>query len=473
MRTKATAVKSRRNRDLTVKRTSNPTSRYWIPCVGLSSLAVLVISYIQLYSSPYLSDSHFEILNLEDSLVGEGPCKYHGNCPAGSVCAVGGTCRPYWNEKLPKLSQAPTTSLEAISDLKMKDCLMSCLKELSVEEEEQYGSVPVVGATYKAASPHHGCVLDFQRSTTSAGKIGSMESRPPDEEFRLAQRFRSVMRVDYVQSSFPNNKSNNNNPKPSFNDTAATSWRAFCHSPCEKDSDCPSNYECRGRTMYRPPNKETAVVFANRCQPKLPPLRRGEKNDDSMIVVTGANSGYFHGLSNFATSLYYWEPHRKMVVYNLGMSEAQLKEVEKYPNLLTLKWRDGFPSSFPPHISGNLKNYAWKSLAINESVHEHDSIFWFDGGGTIVGPLDPIEEIIQLHGVFLVKGQDADMERLTHPGKFRRRRPIKGTYNDYVRHSNLDCSILVLHSHVLFLVRLVFLLRLQQRELSRRSKLRR
>jgi hypothetical protein len=136
-----------------------------------------------------------------------------------------------------------------------------------------------------------------------------------------------------------------------------------------------------------------------------------------MVIVTGANTAYFSALYNFAASLRYWAPTKQLVVYNLGMDEDQKARVEQWPNVLTLKWKNGFPAAFPPHISADLKNYAWKSLAINESVHEHHSIFWFDAGGTIVGPLDAIEEIVELDGAFLAKGQDADMKSWTVPGE--------------------------------------------------------
>jgi hypothetical protein len=253
-----------------------------------------------------------------------------------------------------------------------------------VEDGIQYASIPVLQAMYPAARPHHGCVLDFQRSPRTTPWTDQ-----PTEEYAIAQRFRSVVRIDPLANG--------------------TSWRAFCHVLCHTDSDCPPKYQCQNRTMYRPTNPN--LSFPNRCQPIFPPT------DHDMVIVTGANSAYFSGLTNFAASLKYWAPSKRLVVYNLGMAEEQLKQVETWTNLLTLKWRYGFPSSFPQHISANLKNYAWKSLAINESVHEHNSIFWFDGGGTIVGPLDAIEEIVELHGVFLVKGQDNNMRQKTVPRK--------------------------------------------------------
>ena len=48
-----------------------------------------------------------------------------------------------------------------------------------------------------------------------------------------------------------------------------------------------------------------------------------------MVIVTGADQGYYNALRNFAASLKYWAPERKLVVYNLGMSDLQLKDIPK------------------------------------------------------------------------------------------------------------------------------------------------
>ena len=345
-----------------------------------------------LFLSSYIED-YREILNVAaesstNSMKGE-PCKYHANCQIGSVCAVGGTCEPYWNDKIPQDPTLHTSNLHQ----NFQQCVDLCLKELEVEENAHFGSIPVVKSTYVAAQPHHGCVIDFLRVRRT-----EPWAERPTLDYHLAQRFRSVVRVDPLH----------NNGNTTTKTTTTFTWRAFCHAPCHADSDCPNHYQCHNRTLDRP--SQHSLSFPNRCQPKL------AQHDHDMVIVTGANTDYFAALKNLAASLRYWAPTKRLVVYNLGMAEEQKSQVETWPNVLTLKWKHGFPAAFPPHVSENLKNYAWKSLAINESVHEHNSIFWFDAGGTIVGPLDAIEEIVELHGVFLVKGQDFDMKSWTVPG---------------------------------------------------------
>jgi hypothetical protein len=100
------------------------------------------------------------------------------------------------------------------------------------------------------------------------------------------------------------------------------------------------------------------------------------------------------------------------------MSDEQIDRVEKWPNVHRIHWKDGIPRSYPPHMQ-NLKNYAWKSIAVNESVHEYKSIFWLDAGATFTGPLDPIQDILHRDGIFLVKGQDASMKQLSHPSTYK------------------------------------------------------
>lgn len=55
--------------------------------------------------------------------------------------------------------------------------------------------------------------------------------------------------------------------------------------------------------------------------------------------------------------------------------------------------------------------------SVNETVHKYKSIFWMDAGSTLTGPVDPIEKILRIQGIMLVKGQDLNM-RLSHPGTY-------------------------------------------------------
>jgi hypothetical protein len=136
-----------------------------------------------------------------------------------------------------------------------------------------------------------------------------------------------------------------------------------------------------------------------------------------MVIVSGADSKYFEALQNLAASVKFWSPKRKLVVYNLGMTTDELAQVNSWSNLYKLHWESGIPGSYPPHVH-ELHNYAWKSIIINETVHLYRSIFWLDAGATFTGPVTPIQEIIQQHGIFLVTGQDEDMKLKSHPATY-------------------------------------------------------
>ncbi len=296
-------------------------------------------------------------------------CRYHGNCREGTVCDPTGFCQPYYQNET-------STTPQHIN------CVQTCLQELTNEELFQYGSIPVVQFTSVAAPPHTGCVIHFQRQRRTPKWTGD----PPSQAFRIAQRWRSVIRIDYAGQE--------------------NHWMVMCRQPCTTSEDCPKGLTCQGRRS----DNTKKLQWVRTCQPPQPYV-------SDMIVVSGCNDYYFHGLQNFAASLHYWAPHRKLVLYNLGMTTDQLTEAQEWPNVLAIRWPKGIPSSYPSHVQDDLSNYAWKSLVINETVHEFKSIFWLDAGATFVGPIEPIEEIVQLHGIFLVKGQDDHMKYRSHPGE--------------------------------------------------------
>jgi hypothetical protein len=99
-----------------------------------------------------------------------------------------------------------------------------------------------------------------------------------------------------------------------------------------------------------------------------------------------------------------------VVVYNLGgLGAEHIQTIESWENVLSVEWKDGVPEKYPPHVKKG-KIYAWKPIIVNETVVKYKSIFWLDAGNTVVGPITPIENIIQRTGLMLMKGQDNDMK---------------------------------------------------------------
>ena len=306
------------------------------------------------------------------------PCNYHGNCPIGTVCEgmamerTGRQCQPYLGQK----QRWNATS-------RFQFCIQECLRELTWDEWYFYGYEPNPIETYLALQGH-GCVIDYQRIRRNA--INRTNLTISLDEW-MKGRHHHVIRVDPVIPMNP--------MKPKNGDL----WRALCDDPCQIQTDCRHGLICTSHDGQ-----------FKTCQATT----RQTKHHD-MVIVTGANDKYFKALENFAGSVLYWGPQYPLVVYNLGLAKKQLSKVRTWPNLLALKWSDGIPTSYPDHVRTNLKNFAWKPIIINETVHEYKSIFWLDSGATFVGPIDRIEYIIHQHGLFLSQGQDNPMYNLSHP----------------------------------------------------------
>jgi hypothetical protein len=317
---------------------------------------------------------------VSDSRRKHPKCRYHGNCPVGEVCQ-NGLCDSYRNASKSLFDQGR-------HDL----CLESCLNELKVDEWYYHGSVPIVQGR---KSSENGCILMYQRKRKE--KVSTEQWTPPSFEEWLQQRFRRVIRTDPVSQ------------KKLGSDVLV--WNALCAFPCESNQDCPNELKCEGR----PASQTPPGILSS---PKTCRHSDNGKFSNDMMIISGSDIGYFDALENFAASLQFWSPRSRLVVYNLGMSDEQIGRVEKWPNVHRIHWKDGIPRSYPPHVQ-DLKNYAWKSIAVNESVHEYKSIFWLDAGATFTGPLDPIQDILHRDGIFLVKGQDASMKQLSHPSTYK------------------------------------------------------
>ena len=135
-----------------------------------------------------------------------------------------------------------------------------------------------------------------------------------------------------------------------------------------------------------------------------------------MVITTAADSSYFTGLTNLVGSLHFWEPHRTVGVFNLGMTAEQLEEVRSWNNV-ELHWADGIPVSHPAHVF-RLKTYAWKPLVLNDSLALYHTFLYLDAGCDVRGSLKSVKDILKYEGHFHVQGQDLDMTRTSHQGLY-------------------------------------------------------
>lgn len=144
-------------------------------------------------------------------------------------------------------------------------------------------------------------------------------------------------------------------------------------------------------------------------------------------IVSGADSKYFAALRNLVGSVHYWMPETAIIIFDLGLKQAELAEAARWDNC-EVRWASLGPpitalvdgrSARRPHIR-KLRVYAWKPVAIVAAMELHDRVLWVDAGSDLRGPIGPIEEILGRDGYFLVKGQDLDMTAKLHGGCLRR-----------------------------------------------------
>jgi Protein of unknown function (DUF1647) len=352
--------------------TKNDSSNLLVEPLGNSMPSLLTTqTYASSLRPRYLTKRKTAIIDVPPSVPGiiGQPCVYHGHCGVGTICnwisdsSDGATCQPLKQDFINSSFEESPCAQRCLTGLPSDAILM----ETSVSSK----------VSSKATNPP-ACALTFQR------KDGHKREGFDTITYETALKNHLVVRMDPILS------------RPHH-------WIALCYDACAT-SDCGvPGFLCQNSVClrdYKNDKDSTSVRLGT-----------------DMVIVSGADNSYFRSLTNLAGSIRYWAPTLKLVVYNLGMTEEQLRTIEKWGNLLELKWREGIPSHYPEHFK-MLKGYAWKPVAINESVHEYKQIFWLDAGSTITGPITPAINITRNTGIFLVKGQDSDMKPKSHPGMF-------------------------------------------------------
>lgn len=131
-------------------------------------------------------------------------------------------------------------------------------------------------------------------------------------------------------------------------------------------------------------------------------------SSQSMYFCTAANSQYFKRLVNLIGSIHAtnYEKTKEIAVFNLGLTTEQKKiltlidKVQLYeieitnPDLL----KNFIINSGDKTVPGW---YAWKPVAIKQSLEMFPYVLWVDAGTTILKPLDDLFEYINQKGYFL------------------------------------------------------------------------
>ena len=318
-------------------------------------------------------------------------------CVADPSSSMGGICQTYYDGEEKKNNDNEEVS----------SCLRSCLEQLQLDENflfESTVNVQWMGPSSDVAtsgSRPNGCIVRYQRKkiTDLERRTKKVEDLPLEKWWHNARAHR-IVRIDPFLAN------------PTDQKDHPQEWMALCYNPCLTNEDCinTKGFQCH----------EQLKVCRRREDDYWTPT---EETRHDLVFLSAANDSYFEALKNLAASLRYWAPQHKLVVYNLGLSQERVAEMQKpgnpdWSNLLKVQWEKGIPSHYPPHISVG-KKYAWKPLAINESLHEHHSVFWLDAGSTMVGNWTEALRIVRQTGIFLVKGQDLDMKARSHQDTYR------------------------------------------------------
>eukprot|EP00977_Amphora_coffeiformis_P009638 scaffold2219_cov177-Amphora_coffeaeformis.AAC.14 len=324
-------------------------------------------------------------------------CWYDGHCGVREICA------PTGHKGVGKCinwamgADTPVNATQACAD--------ACITELRLDEHHHHELWVNVESVNSFASDEYpnGCRVVFRREPegdrfqdmirmdSKHESVWTDPIKPSDKEW-VAVRHRHVKRVDPISG-----------PPEDGDDR----WMALCTNPCQTDADCISRvddsaFQCSEGSCQKNPAYWEPSSFSRH----------------PVTLVSAATASYFHGLKNLAASARFWAPNHKMVIYNLGgLSSGMKSEIKSWSNVISLEWEDGVPNFYPDHVKRG-KIYAWKPILVNETLHKYGSIFYMDAGSTLAGKIDPVENILDREGIFLIKGQDADM-RLSHPDSYK------------------------------------------------------
>ena len=101
------------------------------------------------------------------------------------------------------------------------------------------------------------------------------------------------------------------------------------------------------------------------------------------VALTAASSNHHSELQDAIASVQNFHPNMKIIVYNLGLLDCEVKHLNKMHNVEVAR----FPfDQYPSHV-GKLMNYAWKIFAINKTLQVHEIVFWMDASVRLNAPL--------------------------------------------------------------------------------------
>ncbi|KAL6757879.1 hypothetical protein V8C86DRAFT_2612716 [Haematococcus lacustris] len=115
---------------------------------------------------------------------------------------------------------------------------------------------------------------------------------------------------------------------------------------------------------------------------------------DDLVIVTGATASFFDRLSNMVGSVHVWEPTQRVIVYDLGFSQTQLAKMMCWRNVEVRR----FPyEKYPDHVR-DVRNYAFKTLVLQEALADSSAVLWIDSGLELRAPMTTMRTELAKHG---------------------------------------------------------------------------
>jgi hypothetical protein len=144
-----------------------------------------------------------------------------------------------------------------------------------------------------------------------------------------------------------------------------------------------------------------------------------------MLILTGASDNHYLSLLNFIESFVLHcidKKQHKLIVYNLGLSEANWRNLQSKYTMSSIKYKifdySKYPAWFDIHVEAG--QYAWKPAIIyNEFLQNKNSILlWMDSGNLITDNLMQVQTFLLDNGVF--SGiSSGNIETWTYPDTIR------------------------------------------------------
>lgn len=143
-----------------------------------------------------------------------------------------------------------------------------------------------------------------------------------------------------------------------------------------------------------------------------------QNSDFPLIFVTAADASHSKSLVQLIDSLVVFEPNSKVIIYDLGLTSAQLNSViQRYALLPDIQIRafeyKKYPDFFDVKVDAG--QYAWKPSIIRETCCELMLPFiWMDSGNVIDHKLTWVRKFLSRDG-FYCPMSSGSIQDWTHP----------------------------------------------------------